>query len=615
MPAPARNATLDGISIVTGGMNSGVAPRLILPNQIAFACNLTMRGGMPRTRPAFRKIPLQYDPLNETETNAKTKLFQRASFYQTFGNAESCLIASIGGRIFRYLVGSNNMVQDISIQTSPGVWDLNSPVEPLAWMWQSEDFLIINDNQSLPLFWDGSALRRSLGPGGQELPVGNAGAYVQGRNWMGLPNRQSFMASDLVYTHGFTGPYGGREAVLETSENTFLSGGGAFSIPVTSGQLTALTSIAVPDTSLGQGSLVVLTPNSVFSVQVPFDRTQWPLVQYPLMTVGLPNYGAMSATSTITINGDIWHRSYDGIRSYKVARRDFDSNYVNTPLSVEMDRVLRRDSVRWLEYGSGVNFDNRLLMTASPYQVIDHGIPHRGLIALDFNNVSNLTTRSNPDYDGLWTGLRILQVLKGTFHSVERCFAFCLDPEDAICLYEILPDGRALFDSSGDADPVMIESWFESRALHQSKFLTELNVADVFLDSVGGNENVEFDFKYRSDQHPAWQDWYSFVVCAPSLNCDLDPCEVPENVRQQYRAFKRLPMPSDECNPITGRAFRTGYEYQIRMQWTGNACLNKLMSWAIPKEEAIPTLCVDETCQTLGACDLSLFTYNIESGG
>lgn len=601
MPPPTSTAQLDGISVIGRGMHSGIQPRLLPPDQLAFAVNLTSRNGLPRTRPNFRKVALTYAD-GTTQTRATKALFQDASFYQAYGNGESCLISSIGGRIFRYLVGTTGSVQDISLAN-----DLNSSINPDAWMWQSEDFLNINNGQSNTLFFDGSGLRRSLGQAGQELPVGCMGVYVQGRNWVVLPSgqkpSQTFMGSDLVYSHGFNDGYGGRSACLKTEENTLLSGGGAFSVPVSAGPITAMASVAIADTSLGQGPLQVMTKASVFSVQVPLERTAWADTQYPLMTIGLPNYGAIGAWAVATVNGDLWYRSQDGIRSYQVARRDFNT-WVNTPLSVEMDRVINADSEGLLDKTSTVLFDNRLLITCSPYSLQGRGTVHRGLIAMDFNNISNLTTRSNPVYDGLWTGMQVLKVVKGTFNGIERCFAFALDCNADICLYEILADGLAMFDWDGTQD-IGVESWFESRSMgwaDNGNKLKKLLCADLYLDKLAGpgTGNVSFDFRYHSDEDPFWAPWHAFNLCVPMKDCSTAGCPTFQNVREQYRTYLRLPDPSDrDCSKITHRTRRTGYEFQIRMWGKGSWQLNRLHVWADTKSDSVV-----QGCPTSQNCSL-----------
>ena len=131
---PYANALLDGIATTTRGMHGGTSPRLLPPNQLALMVNGTNRGGYPRTRPAIRKIPLNY--ATGVQTNATQAIFQCAAVYDAFDEAQSCLVASIGGRLFRYRVSSSNTVDEISIPT-----DLNDPTLYQAWMFQGEDFL------------------------------------------------------------------------------------------------------------------------------------------------------------------------------------------------------------------------------------------------------------------------------------------------------------------------------------------------------------------------------------------------------------------------------------------------------------------------------------------
>lgn len=686
MPAPFEKAIVDGVSVVRKGMHCGIQPRLLPEDQLAFAVNVTNRNGLPRTRPAWRKVALNYVD-ETTQTNATKGLFQCGDYYHAFGHGEDCLVALIGGRLFRYLVASSNIVQDISASKStslaavftipavgataamtvtgtggmsagmtivlagasylivsiagnvvtvrnlsgvPGTviglgppvpavtfYDLNSPVNPDAWMWQAEDFLIVNNGQSYPLFFDGVSTRRSGGPAKNELPAGCMGSYVQGRVWQALPNRQGFMAGDLVYSHGFNDGYNGRSAVLKTEENTLLSGGGAFSVPITAGKINAMGSVAIADTSLGQGPLQVGTSNAIYSVQVPLDRTLWASTTYPLMTIGLQDYGPLSAWAFQTVNGDLWYRATDGERSYQIGRRD-KNTWVNTPLSVEMDKVFSRDPQTMLGKVSEVLFDNRLLITCAPYAAQERGTAFQGVVALDFNNISNLTMRSDPCYDGLWTGPIILKMVKGVFNGVERCFAWGLDCSCNICLWELMHDGERYHDWDGNKD-VGIQAWLETRALtygDNGNVMKELAVADLYLDRLGGagTGSMAWDFKFRSDEDPVWVDWHSFVLCAPLRDCATDGCPTFQNVREQYRTYLRLPNPTDDCSAITKRRKRTGYEFQVRMAWSGFAQLNRLHVWARPMKDSVVTACIGaEDCTLLTGCDEDWYAYSIEN--
>jgi hypothetical protein len=534
MASPYPNAfPPDTIENTILGVHMGVPPTLLTRQHVAAAVNLTHRGGKSTTRPAIVKRTLNFAD-DESDVDSTEALFQGASYYEGFGEQRSALIASIGGKIFRYLPNATSVdVQNIS----SGLATQNSPVEPQVFMFQGEEFLVINDTKSYPLFYDGSILRRSSGPTGKELPPGAMGVYANGRIVMALPNRREFIAGDLVHsTASGTAPYNYRDSILKTHENIAVLAGRAFAVPINSGRINAMFSVAVPDTTLGQGPLQVGTRKGVFGVHLPLDANEWLNLQQPTSVVSLPSAGPLSPWAVPIINTDAWYRAYDGIRSFQVGRRDMGT-WVQTPMSSEVEPLLKHDTEHYLEFSSAVSFKNRLLMTCSPYLMQGRGVCHRGLIALDFNNISGLTLRSTPDYDGLWTGLPILQIVEGQFGGVDRCFIFALDAENKICLYELLKDGGANHDFDGEEN-IPIESWLASGAMfglevHSERIripLKKLMCGDVFLEELAGN--VEVDVKYRSDSYPCWVDWKSFELCATECATPTD-CSQP--VLAQYQ--------------------------------------------------------------------------------
>jgi hypothetical protein len=600
----------DSIENTIMGVHMGIPTTLLSRQHVAASVNVTHRGGKPRTRPAIVKRALDFAD-DSSDVNSTQALFQGAAFYEGFGNQRNALIASIGGRLFRYDVGVSSVrVQDISV-----VGDLNSSVAPQVWMFQGEEFLIVNDGLSNPIYFDGSSSRRSAGMNGGELPPGTIGTYANGRIVMALPDRRSFIAGDLVYSAGAFGSYGGRDAILKTKENAAILGGSAFAVPINAGPITAMFTVAVPDTSLGQSSLQIGTRKGIFGVNLPLDATQWGNLQQPTAVVSLPSAGPLSQNSVAVINSDAWYRAFDGIRSFQIGRRDLGT-WVQTPLSSEVDVILKHDTPHLLAFASATQFHNRLVMTCSPYRVSERGVAHRGLIALDFNNVSALTMKSSPNYDGLWTGLPILQVVEGNFNGAERCFLFALDGDNKICLYELLKDWDANHDFDG-TDDVPIECWIASGALfglevHSERIrlpLKKLITADVFLEDLAGTVTV--DIKYRSDSYPCWVDWKGFSLCATDCVTPTD-CSQPIPAQYQYATYRRLPDPADECNALTGRLHRTGYHFQTRIQWTGHASLDRFLMWCVPTPEMPPGCPTNEACKILQCCGEDYFTYSIE---
>ena len=604
---------VDGVQSITRGVNSGVPPNTLMRDQLAWLINGTTRGGFPMNRPAWKKLGLRFvDSTNTLDTtlrdNFEDGLFQGATPF----TRQNQLVASIGGRLFTLNL-SDSIVTDVSISGDLDRADLRR-----VWFIEAEDFLIRQDNQAAPIIFDGASTRRSNSFGEEglkEVPTGNVMAYVNGRLWVALPDRQSFVAGDIVYGPSGTPVYGRRDAILKFTENEFLNGGGAFPVPAHAGQITAMAPVAQLDTSTGQGPLQVFTQSSVFSVNTPTTRTEWQNVTYPIQSLSVIAAGATSDRATTNVNGDIWFRSLDGVRSFMVARRDFGT-WANTALSKEMDRTIRRDDLDLLSYSSAVLFDNRLLMTAVPHLEWDHGTVHRGVMVLDFNPASALTERASPVWDGIWTGLNILQLVRGVFNGVERCFAFTLGDDNDIEVWELTRDAANDFDGSVN---VPIQWSVELPSLNYADkgwSLKQLEYADFSYDSLAGT--VEFDLDYRPDQDPRWQNWHTWSNCATLENClTLDPatgCSTspPANLHTQYRKRVRVPRPANDCDSITGSPYRQGYEFQPRLTITGPCRLKRARFWASGVTEPTVGACPSsDTCTTLEVCNDD-FSYSIE---
>ncbi len=614
MGQPLPTAQPDGVATVLAGINSGLPPTMLPRNQLAFGVNITTRGGYAATRPPWLKLTCAY-PSTDIRIAATRSIFQGAAFYSSFGNNPSCLIASIGGRIYRYVITNRRCnVQDVTPDGG------NDPTQMQAWLAQGQDFMVINDGQSRPLVFNGAGVGRL--PLGAWLPPSRQVHYCNGRFVVVLPDGRSYIGSDLVYSReSGTSFYNYRDAILHTKENEAILAGQAFAVPLNAGPITSLFSVAIPDTSLGQGPLQVGTTGGIFSVDLPLDATLWTTTQQPSQVVALPNGGPTGHYAVTTVNGDAWYRGGDGLRSFVVARRDFNT-WVQTALSFELARVLPYDTQALLNHASTLNFDNRLLTTCSPYDTRGRGIAHRGLVSLDFNNVSSISSRSQPAYDGLWVGQPVLQLLKGRINGVERCFVFALDGDGNICLYEIGLDTAGWFDNDGTQN-IATQCWVETRALHgaeddaRQSILKRIFAGDLWLAQLFGVGDgiITFTASYVSDQWPCWRDWQAFRFCATAC-APPATCEQPLTTQPQYATFLRLPQPPDDCNSITGRPFRTGYSFQVKLAWAGHAELRRLLLWATPQQEQLNTQCNSPaTCATLQCCTDDLFAYHIEEPG
>lgn len=558
-----------GFRELSSGVDSGTAASLIAQNQLAWMVNGTVRGGYPTCRPGYSAIDLGYSDDATLEANFTGALFQVAGGYVADNGAGS-IITMIGGRVFRIPL-STFVVQDISI-----AGDLNPNNRPRAWAAQGQNFFVIQDGQTLPFIYNGAASRRANGI--DEIPVANQITYYLGRFW--VARGRDYLGGDIVFGPSGSPSLNGRDAILKFTEAKYLNEGGAFGVPVESGDITALKPIASINTALGQGELIVFTRKTAFATQVPQRREDWKNTTELLQRVIKLTSGASSQASVVNHNEDLFFRSPTDIASLVYAVRNA-GQWGNTPISNEVSKILKADSRDFLDYASGVSFDNRLLMTASPGYAQGRGVYHRCLAVLDFDLINTMKQKLPPAWEGIWTGVNILQILTVEHFGVDRCFAFTLSAEGRIGLHEISLDNP--FDDTDTRIP-----WsFETRSMdYETPFIMkQLETGDIFVDDVQGT--VDFTVKWRPDQYPCWLTWDSWQECAKTTTCaaDITSCADLQNLKPQYRPQRQLVTPPDTFDSIIPRKFRTGFEFSKRIEITGHARFTKAMFSASEMQE------------------------------
>lgn len=555
----------DGFLELSAGMDAGKAPNLIPGNAIAYAINTTVRGGWPMPRPGWKKHNLTFygngmDGDSEITAQQSQDTFEDGRFQTgdgyTSDQGNGHAISMQGGRVFSVDLRDFS-VSEISIPT-----DLNPSDLTQAWSWQAENYFIIQDGYTKPFIYNGGSARRATET---EIPVGRQGVYYMGRIW--IAKGRSYVAGDIVYGSSGTQSLGLRDSILKMTENTFLNEGGAFGVPAKAGDIVGLVPVANINTALGQGELLVFTQNNVFATLVPQDRTTWKNTSQPLQRMLQLANGAFGQDSIVNVNEDLFYRSNDGIRSLAYSVRN-SGQWGNTPISGEVSPILEQDPQEFLKFGSGVNFDNRLLMTVSPGLSVGHRTYHRGLVVLDFDLITGMSGKSPPAWEGIWTGLKFLKVFTVMHDGVERCMAWVLNDSDQIELWELTKDAQ--FDHNGTED-VRITWSFDTRSMDfGNKFdSNRIFAGDLFIDRLSGN--VDFDVDYRPDSYPCYRDWETWSECAKVSLCQEDfvGCSTLQNFQEQYRPNHQLLQPADDFDPVTQHLFRVGYEFQFRVSITG----------------------------------------------
>lgn len=498
-------------------------------------------------------------------------------------------------------------------------FDLVPATFDFVYIFQAENYGIILRGQHRTAIFDGASTRLA---NRDEIPPGYLGAYGWGRIWITRPDRRTFVAGNLVFdtSGGGTAQNNFRDSILKFTDNDFLNEGGAFGVPYNAGDITGMQFLASQDTSLGVGVLLVTTTNLVFSVNAPVDRTTWKNLTYPIQTISLIDYGPESPRGTISVNGDMWYRSPDGFRSFIVARRLFGQPG-NVPESREISPVIDLDTPNLLFYGSGVYFDNKIFYTVSPFRTANGSVAHRGLAVMNFDLESSLRNRSSPAWEGITTGLNVLQVGKGRIDNKERMFIFALGNDGAsIELWEQTTDNfiddQTVSPSIITRQPIACELVTRSENFDQASLLN-LYTAEIFLDDIAGE--IDMTVSFRPDQYPQWVTWQNFGVCAGVQQCSFLgslPCTIFVPAQRLYASRILLPQPPDSCNQLTTPAqpLRLGYEFQFKIQWTGHCRIKKFRIHAKPASTPMEGSCPPQVvCKEFQMCDENFFTYNAHS--
>lgn len=462
-------------------------------------------------------------------------------------------------------------------------YDANSPDLTIGWSAQAAKWWVFQDNQSLPVIYNGSAARRS-NQARAEVPIGNVMTYAAARLAVALPDRTSYRVGDLAGDPSGTSQNNYEDAILRFTANSYLNEGGdltvrVFGAPANIGYITAMKAFAMPDTQLGQGPLFVGCQNGVFTAQLPFDRTTWKNLSQPLQTT-TPIKGPMGQENTLLVNADMWYRSPDDtIRSYIQAQRQFVS-YGNTGQSTELGDLLSFDSQFLLENGSAVLFDNRLLMTVSPV-LTSRGVYHRGLAVLNFDLVSNIRGKLPPAWEGIWTGLQILQIITGMVNGSERCFIYALNSNNHIELWELTKSGK-FDDGTNDINWNFDLPSYNCGDADQFK---KLMAGRFVVQNLTGT--LTWAVKYRTDTSPCYQAWDNDSLCAPSQDCGPFQCAGPQTFQPQERTPVKLREPPDGFDTVSNQKYRTGYEFQPRMELAGYGEIPQFRIYAADEPELV----------------------------
>lgn len=408
-----------------------------------------------------------------------------------------------------------------------------------------------------------------------------------------------YAAAGTDGTSGFASVFNaGKDTdIVHFTEHHYINEGGALIIPAELGRIKALTFLPVQDTTAGQGDLVAFCDRGAASFAVSLDRSKWKETQ-SFQKVLFMNIGLVGE-SVCPVNGDLFFRSMDGngIRSYRNARAEFTGTG-QTPLSTEIDPILMRDTEFLLEkalknqspaqLSSGVSliyFDNRLLMTCLPKvqtftdpSARNPFVYFTGIVALDFQGVSSNNGKRGAAYDGVWTGINVLSLATGNFDGIRRAFAACYH-NNRVEMWEVTKNAEYDQSVSGQSN-IVCSVTTKNYDFDDPAMLKKLLRCDLWFDSISGGPKAALDIElfYRPDSSPKYVPWATWQKCFTTdyTNPTL-ALELMTPYAKGYAPQLRSPTPPQTANAITGWPDNIGYDFGVKIKWTGHGRLSRLM--------------------------------------
>ena len=320
------------------GVNSVRNPWALPEDQIKWAQNCTIRGGIGQTRNGFRmKLSLpkgnfqggivfaankQYDAARTVETADGQLIFSPQTIYTPDGESSQefeipYLVFAVDGNVyyapFPLTQPANwDAYKLVNIKLNADVKRVNFVIATQSAIISSGDvtvtpshrLVIVQDGSSKPCYWDGS---NKTGNVADRMPVGYWMAYSGSRLWLATGNIIS--ASDLGDP-------------LSWEERKSGTGRGDFSVPR---PVTAMVDYIGQNT---ESRLYVFTDRSTYSLASGIlDRTLWPQTAN-FQTTLYPNIGCVAGKSIAFQAGMMWWYSQGGLVSVDVAAASYLSSQV-----------------------------------------------------------------------------------------------------------------------------------------------------------------------------------------------------------------------------------------------------------------------------------------------
>lgn len=317
--------------------------------------------------------------------------------------------------------------------------------------------LVLQDGNSPPVVWDGSAATRQTGP--DALPQGTAMAWSGHRLWVARDN--------WVFASDFANP-------LSFVERFYLGGADSLFAP---GRVTAMAEIE----GTSDPQLLVFTEGKTLIVQSSVPREDW--VTTPNFSRTLfPEVGCVSHRSVISHYGQLWWWTSQGLTSFDLAVA-----LNNTSLFPVTDgaQTYSKAHVTASDAQVAVSSIENMLLVSVPYA----GRLNRHTWVLDHSPLGAVGGKTQSAWSGVWHGFSPVEWTRFVVDGAERVFCACTDTGSRNQILELSPR----FDTDNGRD---IEAGVELRVhTHGSPDMRVARFAELAWSEVLGDVDWRVDWR------------------------------------------------------------------------------------------------------------------------
>lgn len=564
----------DGETTFVGGQDSSKSPDQVTPGKVYAAINTTFKNSVLGPRDGFFKHNLTF-PEGGISVGGKTPIPYSTIFYG--GKYQAVIPYSIGPTPFLIIIVSgiiflvNQTTLQVTVLTPQSGPNLNQYAARLNWSLAAR-YIVVFDYPLYPMIiQDFTARRADLAD--YEVPISTKGVYNQNR---------LFIANLLnEFTGGDpTGSLATPDAPITFEEVLAPAApyaGEAFQLPTSwqNNPITAMAYLQSVDTSTGMGPLIVATNSQISAFQTQLPRTTWSNTN-TFGQVVVDSAGIAGQRAFVNVNADLFFASSDGqVRSLSMSRSE-QGKWSRTPLSREVKDWLILQDPSLVQFYALTYFKNRIFCTANPYRtrasdtdlqpVWDYAFG--GMVVLETDNVSTLSSDSPPVWAGLWTGIRPMDFCV----NADRCFIVAKDG-GINTLWEVVPGLNADY---ADEKRRLIRSRVYTRNYDFKDPFSPKNIllGEFSVEDIRGD--FDFNVEYRPSHSANYLQWRNFKHTAPFELCGI-PWECPNGLApHNFNTVRFGKVEENGCDPVTKQEYSYFNEVQLKIDISG-------ISWQLTK--------------------------------